>query len=170
MRFQRKINRENGKQMKKSALRKIKDYHAYKLLYSEKIKDVLEELKREWVRETNIHVPRWAQVLSLYFPPKVYSRVFFTLWRRDCFLKFQNEIAQKPWPRWRKWINKFLSASLFNVVKFVFHDWILYCFRRPLRTWGIRKVITRDSHEKVTMKIYYWGQEVYSTTKEVKVL
>lgn len=170
MGFERKINRNKNQQVKKSLMRRYKDYAAYKILYDIKVKNVLEELHQEWIRETNIHVPRWCQVLSLYFPPKVYSRIFFTLWPRECFHKFQNEVTQKPWPKWRKAVNKFLSAALFNVLKFVFHDWLIYCFRRPLRTWGVRKVITRTHHDKVKMEIYCWGDLVYSTVKEVKVL
>lgn len=169
VRFQRKIKRENNLQMKKSALRKIKDYHAYKMLYDEKVKDALDDFKKEWVREVNIHVPRWAQVLSLWFPPKVYSRIFFTLWSRERFLSFQNDVAKKPWSKWRKTFNKFSSAVLFNCVKFVGHDWLLYCFRFPLRTFGTRKVIYRESHEKITMEIYLWGQLVYSNSRKIDV-
>jgi hypothetical protein len=169
MGFERKIKRRVGQQITKSVMRKYKEYDAYKIMYNAKLQDIFDELKREWVRETNIHVPRWCQILSLYFPPKVYSKIFHTLWPRECFLKYQNEIVSKPWPRWRKTVNKSCSAALYNVVKFVFHDWLLYCFRYPLRTWGIRRVIVRESHEKVKMDIYYWGNLVYSTTKVVKV-
>lgn len=169
MRFQRKLNRENNQQMKKSAMRKIKDFHSYQLLFRIKEKEIMDEFKKEWVREVNAHVPRFCQIASLWFPPAVYTKIFFTLWPRERFLKFQNDIAVKPWPKWRKWINKAVSVALFNFVKFIGHDWLLFCFRYPLRTWGTRKVIYRSAHNKFTMDIYYWKQLIYSKTREIKL-
>lgn len=170
MGFARKINRARNQRMTKAAMRRIKEYEAHNILYKVKYDKVMEELKKEWIREVNIHVPRWAQVLSLFTPPKVYSKVFFTLWPRDCFQKYQNEITKKAWPAWRKWLNKFACAAVFNAVKFIFHDWMLYLLKYPLRTWGTRRVIYRETPEKIVMKIYLWRQEVYSTVKEIKML
>ncbi len=169
MKFQRKLTRANSQQMKKSALRKIKDFHAYQVLHQAKVQEIMAEFKKDWVDEVNMCVPRFCKIASLWFPPKVYSRVFFTLWRRDWFLRYINDIAVKPWPAWRKWLNKVPVAAVFNAVKFVGHDWLLYCFRYPLRTWGVRKVIYRSGPTKYTMDIYYWREKVYSKTREVKV-
>lgn len=169
VRYQRKIKRDNAIQMKKSALRKLKFYQAQRVVYDAKVCAIMDDFKKEWMREVNIHVPRWAQVLSLWFPPKVYSRVFFTLWPRECFQKIQNDIAKKPWPAWRKAFNKFAVVAIFNSVKFVFHDWLLYCFRFPLRTWGTKRVIYSEDHEQVTMDIYLWGELVYSKTRKIEL-
>lgn len=163
----RAIQRKAQQDIRKSVKRRLKDVDVYAYMYKVKRAEIMRLFKKDFKREAQHWVPRWAAVLSLFFPPRLYSAIFFSLWRPQRFVAFNDYVMMQPWGKIRKYINIFCCNIVFNVVKWLCHDWLLY-IRMKLRAWRM-SVQIYERNGSITQDIYYGREKIYSRTEEITI-
>jgi len=128
----------------------------------EKYAEMLSRARDDWKRETALIVPRWLQIVSLYIPPDRFVRA--TKWLvahmpPERWVKWV--VFRSGWPRLVVWPTIYVCATPATLINWLVMRPLMFV-RRTVRTFGTFTSIKPLTKEKIRMRIFYWGREIYS--------